>query len=204
MLICGFLAKLLGMKGPRRRRTRRTYEKKLFLMGNSISSTNDPNNEHLNSRSLLANVLDLNDDWIGKKKRLQQQQTQQNGGCSLKKRGGGGGASIDENNPSSLSSGDGGGGLGGNGADLSASQYMGKNDMLRKCLSSILKELRMITAKLKEDEDDEGKALDWKFAAMVIDRLCMVVFAVATLLSAILILFTSKNIFKPSDPSQYY
>jgi hypothetical protein len=80
-----------------------------------------------------------------------------------------------------------------------------KGDMIIAIeLHSILKELKTITQKLKDDKDDEGKSLDWKFAAMVIDRLCMVIFAFATFLSAILILFTSKNILKKSDPSFYF
>lgn len=74
-------------------------------------------------------------------------------------------------------------------------------NLLRKNLGAILKEIRLITQKLKDDEDDESKSLNWKFAAMVIDRLCMVTFSFATLISTILILFTSENIFKPSDPS---
>lgn len=206
------------MKGPRRRCTKRNYyEKKLMLMS-SINSTNNELSNELSSKSLLANVLDINDDWIGnnnnnssKKKPLQDQappqqqhenlqmQQQQhivkkslskkyhhqneNGGTSLRRE--------NSNLSQSETSGD----------TAAALSYLSKGDTLRKSLGSILKELRTITQKLKEDEDDEGKALDWKFAAMVIDRLCMVVFAVATLLSAILILFTSKNIFKPSDPS---
>jgi hypothetical protein len=71
---------------------------------------------------------------------------------------------------------------------------------LRKSLNYILKELRVITQKIKTEESNEIKSLNWKFAAMVIDRLCMVFFTVATLFSAALILFTSKNIFKSSNP----
>lgn len=69
---------------------------------------------------------------------------------------------------------------------------------LKKSLNSILRELRVITNKLKEDEEEEEKSLNWKFAAMVIDRLCMVFFAFATFFSFVLILLTSKNFFKLS------
>ena len=71
---------------------------------------------------------------------------------------------------------------------------------LRKSLSLILKEICSITARVKASEEYENKELCWKFAAQVIDRLCMVVFAFLTILSTVFILFTSKNFFKNSDP----
>jgi len=61
-------------------------------------------------------------------------------------------------------------------------------------LNMILKELQTITSKLKKE--DEEKSLDWKFAAMVIDRLCLVIFSLATFISTALTVFTSKNFFK--------
>ena len=67
---------------------------------------------------------------------------------------------------------------------------------LRKNLHAILKELRLMTKKIKDDGEDEEKELNWKFAAMVIDRLCMWIFAIATFFSTTLILLTSKNFFK--------
>ena len=73
--------------------------------------------------------------------------------------------------------------------------------MLSKDLNFILQELRCITQKIKKDEYEEEKSLDWKFAAMVIDRLCMVLFYLATFISTCLILLTSKNFFKSSDLS---
>ena len=78
-----------------------------------------------------------------------------------------------------------------------------KNDVssLKRNLNSILKELRLMTQKLREDESDEEKSLNWKFAAMVIDRLCMVFFTVTFLISTMLVLFTSENFFKSSNPN---
>ena len=91
---------------------------------------------------------------------------------------------------------------------------------LRKNLNHILRELKVITAKIKEEEEHERNSLNWKFAAMVIgksgphdrdleplvlshscnthfvsDRLCMVFFAIATFFSFVIILLTSKNFF---------
>ena len=67
-------------------------------------------------------------------------------------------------------------------------------------MKSILKELRCITNKIKRDEYEEEKSLDWKFAAMVIDRLCMILFYLATFITTCLILLTSKSFYKKSDP----
>merc|ERR1719495_3042902 len=41
-------------------------------------------------------------------------------------------------------------------------------------LTMILKELRIITDKIKSDEDSASLENDWKFAAMVLDRLCLI------------------------------
>jgi hypothetical protein len=196
------------MKGPRRLKLsikKTNYEKKLMLLG-SGNSSNEIN--ELSSKSLLANVLDINDDLIGNNKK----NGFRNVSNKLKTKF----LNDEMNNFNKIANGNGvignqshsaylrreNSNLSQSGTDSSqfGDSYFSKPDVLRKNLGSILKELRLITQKLKDDEEDEGKSLDWKFAAMVIDRLCMVVFAVATLLSAILILFTSKNIFKPSDP----
>lgn len=219
------------MKCPIRRKgdnDKPSTSKKRNLILGSATAEFAANAAELSSKSLLANVLDINDDWINPSnsgtKKFQQppppQMTastipsflQSNGNVVMPKRAGlttgleRSAAYLRRENSNLSQSGtgttDSGGGLGGSSVnDSSSSFYMSKNEMMRKCMQSILKELRAITEKLREDEDDEEKGLEWKFAAMVIDRLCMIVFAVATLLSAILILFTSKNIFKPSDPS---
>lgn len=85
------------------------------------------------------------------------------------------------------------------------STYSNKSELssLRKHLHLILKEMRLINSKLKREEGDEESSLDWKFAAMVIDRLCMILFIVATILSNALIL-SSKNFFKSSNPSENF
>ena len=58
----------------------------------------------------------------------------------------------------------------------------------------------LITKKLKDDKQDETRGFTWKFAAMVIDRLCMIIFAIATIISTLAILLSSKNFFKDSIP----
>jgi len=45
-------------------------------------------------------------------------------------------------------------------------------------LTSLLQELRYITTRMRSDAEKETETNDWKFAAMVIDRLCFYVFSV--------------------------
>jgi hypothetical protein len=168
--------------------------------GNSLNDINE-----LSSKSLLANVLDINDNFgvitksshfsrnnKSKSKILNDQLTnyasQHHNYHNLKR----------ENSSLSQTTFD--------NTDVYISSGSSKSDVtsLRRNLNLILKELRTITTKIKDDEEDEEKALMWKFAAMVIDRLCMVFFAIATSLSTAVILLTSKNFFMPSDPSPIF
>lgn len=52
--------------------------------------------------------------------------------------------------------------------------------VLKEWLVRITRELEVITKRTKQDIQDENKGLNWKFAAMVVDRLCMIIFATAT------------------------
>jgi len=54
---------------------------------------------------------------------------------------------------------------------------------LKDWLIKILKELEVLTTKTKQDVAEEHRKLNWKFSAMVIDRLCMILFAIATFIS---------------------
>jgi nicotinic acetylcholine receptor len=132
------------------------------------------------SKSLLANVLDINDDFgvINKQKNLK-----------LNK--------LPNEFISSYDSGD-HNFMKRDNSSLSSESITSKPEMnsLKLNLNSILSELKFITKKVHDDEIDENKSLHWKFAAMVIDRLCMVFFTVATFVSTAVILFSSKNFFK--------
>ena len=63
-------------------------------------------------------------------------------------------------------------------------------------LKQLLKNLKCITKKIKEDQYDDQKIIQWKFAAKVIDRFCAVLFTLLTILSTIGVLFSSNNFFK--------
>ena len=61
-------------------------------------------------------------------------------------------------------------------------------------LTMILKELRVLTDKLKADEDDDAIENDWKFAAMVLDRLCLITFTGFTMLATAALLITAPHV----------
>lgn len=63
-------------------------------------------------------------------------------------------------------------------------------------LSSILKEIRSITRKMASDDEEAEMALEWKFAAMVLDKLCLYLFLILTVGSTVGLLFTNPNFFK--------
>ena len=67
---------------------------------------------------------------------------------------------------------------------------------VRNELLGILNELRFITHKIKEDAEAEDETNDWKFAAMVIDRLCFWIFTVWLTVGTLAIFFSAPNMFK--------
>lgn len=149
------------------------------------------------SRSLLANVLDLDDDlrsstrsYPGARSQVapmpehmveQQHASMMMVGGGGNGSGGGGGAG---------SGGGGGGGGGGMASAMAAVACLGPH----RELSLILKELRMITDKLRKDEEDEEITNDWKFAAMVVDRMCLYIFTFFTVAATIAVLMSAPHV----------
>ncbi|OON16888.1 hypothetical protein X801_07285, partial [Opisthorchis viverrini] len=64
----------------------------------------------------------------------------------------------------------------------------------RTDLEQIVTELRFITSKMRDDEQEALVNLEWKFAARVIDRFCLIVFAIFNLLATVVILFSAPNL----------
>ncbi len=62
--------------------------------------------------------------------------------------------------------------------------------------AAILEELRYITDRYREQDEEDEAVDDWKFAAMVIDRACLVFFTVFTAVSTIGILASAPNLGK--------
>jgi len=66
---------------------------------------------------------------------------------------------------------------------------------MRNELLAILNELRYITKKIKDDLECEEETNDWKFAAMVVDRLCFWIFSLY-LVGATIAIFTAPSFHK--------
>ena len=62
-------------------------------------------------------------------------------------------------------------------------------------LQCILKELKFITNRMKLQEDEAEIIGDWKFAAMVIDRFCLIVFTAFTIITTLAVLCSAPHIF---------
>lgn len=72
---------------------------------------------------------------------------------------------------------------------------------MNKCMQKACIELKNISSQIKvmrrrldEDERDEQAANDWKFAAMVVDRLCLYVFTLFIIISTCGIMFSSPHL----------
>uniref|UniRef100_A0A8D8VS29 Neuronal acetylcholine receptor subunit alpha-7 n=1 Tax=Cacopsylla melanoneura TaxID=428564 RepID=A0A8D8VS29_9HEMI len=64
----------------------------------------------------------------------------------------------------------------------------------QKELRLILKELQFITARMKKADEEADTISDWKFAAMVVDRLCLIVFTLFTIIATITVLLSAPHI----------
>ena len=62
-------------------------------------------------------------------------------------------------------------------------------------LQCILKELKFITNRMKMQEEEAEICGDWKFAAMVIDRFCLIVFTAFTVITTVAVLCSAPHIF---------
>ena len=65
---------------------------------------------------------------------------------------------------------------------------------IQRELSLILKELRVITDKIRDEEDTAAIENDWKFAAMVLDRMCLITFTLFTFIATIAVLLSAPHI----------
>ena len=65
---------------------------------------------------------------------------------------------------------------------------------LQRELNLILKEIKVITEKLKSDDESGEIEADWKFAAMVLDRLCLVFFTAFTIIATLAVLAAAPHV----------
>ncbi|XP_063041883.1 cholinergic receptor, nicotinic, alpha 11 [Engraulis encrasicolus] len=83
----------------------------------------------------------------------------------------------------------GGGGAGGGGCSCSGASGAGGDPQLQ----AILEEVRYLADHYRNQEETESMADQWKFAAAVIDRLCLVAFSVFNIICTISILMSAPN-----------
>ncbi|XP_068579314.1 CHRNA7-FAM7A fusion protein [Cebidichthys violaceus] len=82
----------------------------------------------------------------------------------------------------------GGRGAGGGGGGATAGGFS-----LEAELNQILEEVRYIAGRFRGQDEEETACNEWKFAAAVIDRLCLVAFSLFTILCTIGILMSAPN-----------
>ena len=70
------------------------------------------------------------------------------------------------------------------------SQFSG----LHRELGAILKEIKVITDKIREDDETSIIEGDWKFAAMVLDRICLVFFTLFTVIATFSVLAVAPHV----------
>ena len=142
------------------------------------------------SRSLLANVLDLDDDFRGIAP-LNHQTTTINNSHSNYNSSFMSSRPNDNHSPMARNSVKYTNTNGGPCPNCTGAEFNAQCTGLR----DILKEVQYMTEKIKRDEQFEEDCNDWKFAAMVIDRLCLWLFSIFTTVSTCAILFSAPHLF---------
>lgn len=69
----------------------------------------------------------------------------------------------------------------------------GGGSALEEELNQILEEVRYIARRFRGQDEEETVCSEWRFAAAVIDRLCLVAFSIFTILCTIGILMSAPN-----------
>jgi hypothetical protein len=69
-------------------------------------------------------------------------------------------------------------------------------EMVRSGLRIIISQLAQLTQQVRRQQEEEDVSQDWKFVAMVIDRLCFIIHTASMLLFTGLTLISAPNFFK--------
>nr|CAD7586880.1 unnamed protein product [Timema genevievae] len=149
---CVFLQWLpwfLGMSRPGKKITRKT-----ILMSNRMKELEL---KERSSKSLLANVLDIDDDF--------RHVTTTNSTSAFMR--GGGPTMLDD---------------------------AGACSVAQRELQAILRELQFITGRMRKEDEEAELISDWKFAAMVVDRFCLIIFTMFTVIATVAVLLSAPHI----------
>lgn len=150
---------ILGMSRPGKKITRKT-----ILMNSRMKELEL---KERSSKSLLANVLDIDDDFRSV-----------SGATS-----GGNNATMTTSlgpgfirHPTTIE-------------DTAIPGSGGQRD-----LQNILRELQFITNRMKKADEEAEVISDWKFAAMVVDRFCLIIFTMFTIIATVAVLLSAPHI----------
>ncbi|XP_068083459.1 neuronal acetylcholine receptor subunit alpha-7 [Anabrus simplex] len=61
-------------------------------------------------------------------------------------------------------------------------------------LQAILRELQFITSRMRKADEEQELISDWKFAAMVVDRFCLIIFTMFTIIATVAVLLSAPHI----------
>ena len=204
--ICGWLAWLLRMQRPGKTeavKTSRVIDK---------ARMRDIELRERSSRSLLANVLDMDDDFRGQSGGASDfrhnhhhhhhaNSVNTNNHCTTRSNSYHGARGKDRSSNGTPVISESRYGLMGNHAPP-AEPYdaMTSQSQQSVLLRDLLCELRFLTDKQRKADDFDEQSNDWKFAALVIDRFCLWIFSLFTLVSTCAILFSAPHLFDSAGP----
>ncbi|XP_050519639.1 neuronal acetylcholine receptor subunit alpha-7 isoform X2 [Diabrotica virgifera virgifera] len=154
---------LLGMSRPGKKLTRKT------IMMNSRMKELEL--KERSSKSLLANVLDIDDDFRNV-----------TGTTSTSSAG----------NNSNLNPNLGAGFI--RHPTTIEEANIASGGSFQRDLQHILRELQFITNRMKRADEEAEVISDWKFAAMVVDRFCLIIFTLFTIIATVAVLFSAPHI----------
>nr|BBE49564.1 nicotinic acetylcholine receptor alpha6 subunit 5 [Nilaparvata lugens] len=86
-----------------------------------------------------------------------------------------------------------GGGVGGGGGGITLDDS-GPCTLAQRELQLIVRELQFITNRMKKADEEAELISDWKFAAMVVDRFCLIVFTMFTIIATVAVLLSAPHI----------
>lgn len=145
---------ILRMGRPGRKITRKT-----IILSNRMKELEL---KERSSKSLLANVLDIDDDFRHPCSGISGSTTAIGGSVFTRL------TTVEEQNANS--------------------------GCTHKDLHHILKELQFITNRMKKADEEAELISDWKFAAMVVDRFCLFVFTLFTIIATVTVLLSAPHI----------
>ncbi|GFG30444.1 hypothetical protein Cfor_03686, partial [Coptotermes formosanus] len=148
---------ILGMSRPGKKITRKT-----ILMTNRMK---EMELKERSSKSLLANVLDIDDDF----RHCSGTNSTSASSGFLRSGGRGGAAILDDTGSTSCS-------------------------VAQREMQAILRELQFITGRMRKADEEAELISDWKFAAMVVDRFCLIIFTLFTIIATVAVLLSAPHI----------